>query len=148
MSEFRHEVIVRPAFDRRHAEPSKNYGIHGCDLVFYLHGEKGVIQFLLSTNWHLPHVREELDARTDRQFPHLSCHPLPADIGYHSPVPRYEGHDAIDDACTILDGKPCYYDGSSLMAEDVFRVLVAQGTDGLWAEMERRYTATFGEDGS
>ena len=136
---FKREVRFYPAFDKRHSDPKKNSGIHGVNLTFYLHGSKGVIQFVIYTNWHLPHVQAELDARPPySNNPYLYHSPIPADIGYHSPTPRYEGHTPMKDDCSILGGK-CYYDGSTLMAEDVFKVLVEGGDEALWKELEERY---------
>jgi hypothetical protein len=79
-------VEFNPAYDKRDSDPSKNYGIHGVNLRMILKGTKGAIQFVVYTNWHLPHVQAELDRRHD----HILCHPMPADLGYHSPTPRYE----------------------------------------------------------
>jgi hypothetical protein len=45
--------------------------------------------------------------------------------------------------CRYLDGKPCYYDGSSLNAERIFDVLTAEGDEGVWRELEAYYHATF-----
>lgn len=136
---FRREVVFHPAYDKRNSDPNKNYGIHGVNLTFYLHGPKGVIQFVIYTNWQLPHVQAEFDARPPhREYPYLFHSPQPADIGYHSPVPMYEGQTPMKGECSILGGK-CYYDGSSLMAEDVFKVLVEGGDEALWKELERRY---------
>ena len=51
---------IYPAWDRRDPNPSKDYGIHGAELRMVLKGELGATQFVLYTNWHLPHVTEEL----------------------------------------------------------------------------------------
>lgn len=138
-SAFRRDVEVTPAFDRRDPVPSKNYGIHGAEIRFVLRGPAGAVQFLLYTNWMLPHVEKELDVKYGT---HSLCHPLPADLGYHSPRPMYEGQESQPD-CPYLDGKPCYYDGSGLNARRVYDVMVAQGGDALWRELEAYYAATF-----
>ena len=136
------EKIIKfsKAFDERHPDPKKNYGIHGVDLRMVLKGELGAVQFVLYTQWHLPGVREELKLK-DR----ILSEPLPADVGYHSPIPQYEGQETLTDSCEYLDGKPCYYDGSGLMANDAFDVLTREGCDGLWKYLEDKYESTFGE---
>lgn len=138
-------IDILPAFDKRSDDPDKNYGIHGCDMRFVLKGDKGAVQFVLYTNWYLPAVREELIARTRtaEECARRFC-PLPADVGYHSPVPIYEGQPGTDN-CKYLDGKRCYYDGSSLQAEDVYRKLLEGGSDAVWAELEERYRLIFGD---
>jgi hypothetical protein len=133
------EVIVRPAFDKRSDDPKKNYGVHGAELAFYLKGGHGAIQFVIYTNWMLPYVQAETDARPpSNSHPYLFHKPIPADIGYHSRVPRYQGQSLMTEHCDVIDG-PCYYDGSSLQAQDVFDIMIEGGTDALWAEMERQY---------
>jgi len=54
------EIKFSPAYDKRDPDPSKNYGIHGVTITFLLKGEKGAVQFVLYTNWHLPHVDHEI----------------------------------------------------------------------------------------
>lgn len=110
-----------------------------------LKGEKGAVQFVVYTGWHLPHVTKELDQKpVYRDRPHLLCHPMPADLGYHSPIPQYEGQRPMEGVCQELGGT-CYYDGSGLNAERVFEVLLREGSDGVWRELEEYYTSVFGE---
>lgn len=137
------ERIVKftPAFDKRHADDNKNYGIHGVDMHMALKGKRGATQFTLFTNWHLPHVQKELD---EKESNHEFCHPLPADVGYHSLTPQYEGQESLTKECEYLDGKPCYYDGSGLQALKVFDLLVEKGSEAVWKELEDRYVSLFG----
>lgn len=137
-------VTFNPAFDKRHANPSKNYGIHGVELRMVLKGDLGAVQFVLYTNWHLKHVQEELDAKPpfSSRYPHISCHPMPSDLGYHSPKPMYDGQNTMG-KCEYLNGKPCYYDGSGLNAEKVYDVLLNEGSDGVWKYLENYYNETF-----
>ena len=132
-------VEFYPAYDKRDSDPTKNYGIHGVDLRMVLKGERGAVQFVLYTDWQLPHVAAEHKARG------LHLEPLPADLGFHSPVPMYDGDEAIESACAYLDGKPCFYDGSGLAADRIFSVLRAEGSDGVWRELEAYYTDVFRE---
>jgi len=125
---------ITPAYDKRNPDPSKNYGIHGVNLKFVLKGELGAVQFLIFTNWQLPHVQ--------REFGHQG--PMAADIGYHSPMPMYDGQIQMAD-WEYLDGKPCYYDGSGLYANHFFDVMVSQGGDAMWAAIEQYYVERFGE---
>lgn len=132
-TEFKKWIELTPAFDKRSPEPSKNYGIHGVNLCFYLKGPKGVIQFLIYTNWHLKHVADELKGKYSNLFK-----PLPADVGYHAYEPQYEGQLSHEN-CSLLDNKTCYYDGSGLAAYDMFDILTREGSEGVWKEMEKWY---------
>lgn len=133
-------VEFTPAYDKRHPDPKKNYGIHGVNIKFLLKGAEGAVQFLLFTNWFLPEVQAELD---EKHIDHLPCHPQPADLGYHSLKPMYEGHKSITKRCPDIGGKPCYYDGSGLAAEHIFEVLVRHGEDAVWKELEEYYAEIF-----
>jgi hypothetical protein len=136
-------VTFEPAFDRRDPDPSKNYGIHGVALRMVLKGPEGAVQFLLYTNWQLPHVTAEEDRKPIyRERPHLLCHPMPADLGYHSRIARYDGQRPMGDACEYLDGATCYYDGSGLNAESVYERLLREGDAGVWAALEDYYRET------
>lgn len=81
---FKCQVDFSPAFDKRHTDPSKNYGIHGVNMRFVLTGEKGASQFLVYTNWHLPSVSKE-------GWSDFMLEPMGADVGYHAKSPQYEG---------------------------------------------------------
>ena len=132
-------VEFSPAYDKRDPIPSKNYGIHGVDLRMVLKGERGAVQFVLYTDWQLPHVAAEYKAKG------FHIGPLPADLGFHSPVPMYDGDESIEPECAYLDGRPCFYDGSGLAADRIFNVLRAEGGDGVWRELEAYYTEVFSE---
>lgn len=132
---FTKEIVFRPAWDKRHSDPTQDYGVHGVDMVFYLTEEKGVIQFVVYTNWNLPSVTP----KHDRLIPK----PFPADLGYHSHTPHYDGHTICRDTCELLGGKPCYYDGSSLNAEPVFQLLVSGGSQAVWENLIDYYHQVF-----
>lgn len=146
---FTKEITIAPAYDKRNKNPDKDCGVHGCEMRFILKGELGVVQFVLFTNWQLPHVTQEfLDMpminTTDMDIK-IRYLPSPADLGYHSPVPIYEGQEPMNKPCEYLDGKPCYYDGSGLNAETIYKVLLEKGSDGVWKELEIYYHDTFDE---
>lgn len=144
---MRKEITFQPAYDKRDPDPKKNYGIHGVTMRWLYGDEKGVVQFVVHTNWHLPHIRE--DAKTQskstilvERYPFEFWQaPMPADLGYHSPTPQYEGQHSRE--CDVLEGKCCYYDGSGLNAERIFEVLIAGGSDGVWKELEQYYKELF-----
>jgi hypothetical protein len=126
---FEKIVTFSAAFDRRHTDPNKNYGIHGVELRMVLRGPLGATQFLLYTNWMLPHVT--------LQLPNALQRPLPSDRGYHWSTPQYEGQKCRD--CDLLPSGKCYYDGSSLSADDTFRLLLEKGDAGVWGDLEEFY---------
>lgn len=146
---FERRVEFRAAFDKRDPDPTKDYGIHGVEIRFLLIGPRGATQFVLYTNWQLPHVTKETMAQTIlRRFDEIDLKvrflPLPADFGYHAYEPQYDGHTRMDtcDVLTIAEGG-CYYDGSSLAADDVYQRLLREGDAGVWAALEEAYAERF-----
>lgn len=138
---FKQKVILTPAYDKRHTDPHKNYGIHNAELRMILIGDKGAVQFVMSTGWYLPHVEAELDANHKHRSKAWGT-----DLGYHSYTPMYEEQSRCRDACEYLDGKPCYYDGSTLNAEPVFNLLVSEGFEAVWKRLKIYYKDTFNNE--
>lgn len=139
-SELAREIQFQPAYDKR-----PKYGIHGVNMRWLLKGPRGVIQFMVYTNWQLPHVSEEFKAKFGR-YPYDSPTlflPMAADLGYHSPKPMYEGQDPIGECDVLAEGSQCYYDGSTLNAEPVFDLLVSEGGEAVWKRLEQEYKERF-----
>lgn len=140
-------VQISPAYDKRNSDPDKNYGVHGCDLRFVLKGELGAVQFVIFTNWQLPHVTKEYKQKIYEHPDYADIYflPMAADVGYHSPIPQYTGQESTFNSCEYLDDKPCYYDGSGLHAESLFEKMLFDGDKAIWSELESYYKSTFGE---
>lgn len=137
-------VRFEKGFDKRSADPTKNYGVRGMHIRFLLKGEKGAVQFLLYTDWMPKRTVQEYAM----QFPDsaLKYQANPADIGYHAYVPQYEGATLITESCPELNGVPCYYDGSSLQAEYVYWAFVNEGEEAMWALLQERYDNLIGPE--
>lgn len=133
------DVQFTPAFDKRHADPEKNYGIGAVEIRFILKGVEGAVQFVCYTNWYTQGVVAEkglnLITSSDSLFK-----PHGFDLGYHSPTPD-RGYSKLP--CSVLEQGYCYYDGSSLAADNLVDVLIAEGSDGVWKELESYYTNVF-----
>lgn len=136
-----------PAYDKRHPDPKQDRGIHGVTMRWLLKGPLGAIQWTVFTNWQLPHVAEEtmeraLNQHQDRIGLKVNFLPIPADLGYHSPKPMYEGQRKMGDDCEVLGGV-CYYDGSTLNALLVFNLLREKGGEAVWERLEQEYANRF-----
>lgn len=137
------EKIVRMsgAFDKRNPDPSKNYGVHGMEIRFVLKGDAGAVQFVVFTPMHLPHVQEEM-WRNNRHREWNPFEPMGADIGYHAREPQYEGQESM--TCDLLPEGRCYYDGTSLGADEFMPTFLAGGDKAVWKMLEERYVERFG----
>lgn len=142
MSELTREIKMTPAYDKRSADPNKNYGIHGVDMYWYVKGPLGAVQFVIYTGWMLDRIEREMEYRDYDPIKFSVTRPMPADLGYHSPRPHYDGQGCM--SCQLLPEGKCYYDGSSLNAEIVYRILREEGSDAVWSYLENYYQQVFG----
>jgi hypothetical protein len=111
-------------------------------MLFYVIGKCGVIQFMLMTGWSKGCIPPPDTPWQKMRVIDEECgKPMPADLGYHSPVPMYEGQTKVDSCEFMPDG--CYYDGSSLNADRIFSILVHEGGDAVWAALEQEYHERF-----
>ncbi len=133
-------IEFMPAFDKRDPDPNKDYGVCSVRMRWCLRGPKGAVTFTVLTGWDLPKVREEFTNKALRFTPYIGT-----DLGYHSPVPLYKEQGMSQLSCSVLDGSPCYYDGSGLQANNLFEVLIAKGHDAVWKMMEKFYFEFFGK---
>jgi len=133
------KIRFSPAFDKRSSDPSKDYGIHGAELHFELKGPDGGVTYTLFTNWMLPHVQAEQDAKELLREPHLRYmfhKPQTAGLDGHWKKPQYEGQSPVKNC--VVTGGDCYCDGTSLTG-DVFSALVTEGDEAVWKILEDRY---------
>lgn len=141
---FERIVRVSPAWDKRDPDPKKDYGVGACKITFVLKGAKGAVQFVIGTDWYLPHTqRKDRDWQHDYNTRFDKIAPTGWDVGYHSPVPMYEDQTKMGDDCEYVHGGTCYYDGSSLRADEWVPKFLEGGTDWLWPALEQEYAARF-----
>lgn len=151
-SGLRHIVKFEPGFDcirfqckhgSKDCQPGTggSHGRSGLAIRFVSKGDAGAVQFLLWTNWGPQHSKD--DDIGVRRLVFSPDNPCPADLGYHSKKPHYEGQLFVDDGCEFCDGKPCYYDGSSLNSYLAMYALVNGGDEGLWKFLDEYYRHVF-----
>jgi len=135
------EVKFRKPFHKIHEDPTKNYGVGSLMCWMTLSGEKGAVQFCFSTGTYLPETHEYWKRKglhTDSVNDAMGF-----DVGYHSPDPMFDGHTISQEKCEHLGGKPCYYDGSGLKAEEWMEIFLREGDDAIWSRLEEYYKQTF-----
>lgn len=137
---------VQLPYDRRDPDPKKDYGIHGFSIFYILKGPKGATQFYFSVHVFLPHVQKDLETKSsmDRYRERtISGY----DVGYHALTPQYEGQSQMD--CELFPCGKCYYDGSSLRAEEwvdeIFSIRGERPDDEIWRRLENEYIERFGK---
>ena len=137
---MKRDVFFSPAFDKRNPEPKKNYGVGAVRIKFLVSDERGATQFVLYTDWYPAHVqRAGMGTHSLNEVK-----PAAWDLGYHSPVPQYEGQKVTSESCEYIGGRPCYCDGSGLMAEPLVYALLDGGSDAVWQLVEQRHEELFG----
>jgi hypothetical protein len=145
-------IVFEVGYDHR-AFPDEcgggGHGQHGMNMRWVLIGPKGAVQWLVyMTNWVPGNVRH---GEVGAEHP-VSIVPvnrvigdgMAADIGYHSPVPLWEGQEEYGHMkCELLPEGECYYDGSGVNAEPLLEAFLAHGPHAVWAALARYYGSTF-----
>jgi len=108
-------------------------GAHGTRRMYVLKGRRGAMVFTVMV---------------DRDF---STKTLPLGIDYHSRVPLNEYQkesEPSQDHCAFLDGAACWCDGSSLAADELWRIYdgTVQGEHAIWSKLLEWYHAHLGTD--
>ncbi len=140
------KVSFTPAFDKRHAKPEKNYGIHGVEIRFSLSGKKGAIVWGIYTDWLL---KKTLTDKSWPGFKSKSFHddgmPMGGRTGMeimtHSHEPQFVSHTKSTDECNFVGKEGCYYNAEFLAGGELFDVLIEQGEEAMWKVLEDRYKA-------
>lgn len=133
---FTRAFLIRPAFDKRDADPKKNYGIHNVEMHWTLIGPLGAVTLMWhTTNLYLPSVE---DTRPSSQM---------FEAVRHSPKPTSEWERKRDGSknCAYTGGD-CWSDGGFHCAEAAAAALIAEGEDGLFRELRVLYDAWFVEE--
>jgi hypothetical protein len=144
MSEqFKHEVVVIPSHYLIREKDTENYGVSTCRLIFYVIGERGAVQLMLGTDWGIQRVQDHLN-KFGWSHNDNPRQPRGWDLGYHSRTSHYEDQTSMK--CDLLPEGVCYYDGSSLNADEWIEGLLAGGTVWLWPRLEQYYRCTFEGD--
>jgi hypothetical protein len=143
MTDFERIVEFYPAHDD--FDPIKRTGSRSfMRIKFILKGPNGAVQFMVGTVWGL----QRSDASTARLLASNAVEatrPTGCDVGYHSPVPQYEGQTSME--CDLLPGGLCYYDGSGCRADEWVPGFIAGGSDWVWQKLEQEYADLFASAG-
>lgn len=145
MSETRFERIIRfsPAFDRRHSDPAKNYGIHDVHIYFCVKGEKGCAIFSMGTEWFLPETNSWMIECSQRIGAREKWQPRGNAVCYCSPTPLHDWQvNNGRENCDWL-GCTCYGDCSYTISDTVVQLLISKGSDAVWEWLENWYNETF-----
>lgn len=129
------------SYDLRDTPPGgRSFGINSMDLIFIVRGPLGAVNWTLSTGWYVESARSP-----SHRFDRTDQKPWPIDLGYHShkPADYQSATEPSQPSCTFLDGAPCWYDGTSLGAEDLLEGFLAGGDAWLWPKLEAIYHSRF-----
>lgn len=134
---FEHKVFVSPSFEHIRPDPKEDYGIGACRIWFYCVGPKGVVQYNIGTNWYIDSAYAHLQKHKEV----YNRHPQAQDLGYHAKEKQNDSQTPMK--CHLIEGGQCYYDGSSLNADEWLEGFRAGGTDWLWPKLEEYYRYVF-----
>lgn len=129
-------IRVLPGWDKR----DQNESYHGCEVIFILRGEKGVLTFAFATDWAPMNVQQQYMNGVQRTNV-IGVQPKPIDVVFHSPTPPLVPHLAQREDCPYMDNGVCYAAVSKLQATTLRDILLKEGSLGVWREMGQRYRA-------
>lgn len=142
MTDYEHKVEAAAAFDKRHPQPSKNYGIHGVEFRFSVIGDGAAVSWGLSTGWQLPSVIGDAGDNS-HDYRHAlaqfdrGMHPMPMAICFHvaEPIRSYMKDQEVSD-CDLLPGGKCWGDITFTGGDRPFFALIGGGLDAMWKQLE------------
>ena len=149
---FERIMEFSPAYDKRDPDPAKDYGTNAVRIRFVLKGEHSAVQFVIGTNWYPEHIQHQREGKSRAYF---ELEPRGQDLGYHAdakhPIREYQSdrEPGPDESliksreCSYTKSGRCFYDGSTLNSERVVKVLLEEGSDGVWRELEAYYQGIF-----
>jgi len=146
------EKIIKTSapYDKRHKNPSKNYGIGSLSIWFILKKGEKAVQVLLSTNCYLNSTIKEYKTLhpdfltgeySEGDYEGWTCY----DVGYHNNTPQFKGQESME--CNILKKGKCYYDGSSLRGKNdkVAENYIKHGDNWVRSYLEKVWNGMFNE---
>lgn len=138
MSALAQTIKILPGWDRR----DQNDSYHGCELLFILRGEKGVLTFAFTTDWAPTAVQQQYMNGVQRTNV-IGVQPKPIDVVWHSPTPPNLPHQPMHADCPYLEGD-CYTAISKREAEALRDILLKEGSAGVWRAMGQLYRSDAG----
>lgn len=140
---------VLPAFDCIGVQPcvhgsetckpgtGGSHGRHNAEIHLTVRGPNAEVSLVISTGWDLPTVPPHHRIARDGKYPRGAF------VEMHTARPRYVGQDRREpqpgDSCYGWAG--CYVGSSYMMSDEPTRLLVAAGSDAVWAWLEQQYAA-------
>lgn len=116
-----------------------SHGRHNAELSMTVRGPDAEITLVIGTGWDLPTVpSHHRRARLDDDYPRGRF------VEFHTARPRCEGQDRGEPRPdgTCKDWADCYIDAGYTMSNEPARLLVAEGSDAVWAWLENLYNET------
>lgn len=124
---------VLPAVEARDVDPSKDFGIHGCELRFAMCKGKRAVSVSFFTDWLLPETKIGNISRNDKIFP------MCAGFYYHSDI-RTNEYQSYTKDCSLSGGQ-CYGEcGSALYGDKILERMLREGSNGVWDELEKAFS--------
>ncbi len=145
MSDLQRVFTVKPAYDCIGVQPcvhgsasckpgsGGSHGRHNAEMHFTVRGPDAEVTLVIGTGWDLPTVPDHHNHRGPKGY----------FVEFHTARPRYEGQDggpARPDG-TCKNWSACYVDSGYMMSDEPTRLLVAAGSDAVWAWLEQQYAA-------
>lgn len=128
-------IQMVPAWDKTPKAPGEpNYGIHGMEQFWVVRRGPYAIHWRMMLPWYLSQNRQGVGVRTSWDYDGIG------DIGTHGPNALNAACDYGNGTCPYIE-RECFGHSNALASNALFDVLVRDGAEAVWQQLEKRLDA-------
>jgi len=135
---FEHRVVVYPAWDKRNEKGG--YGQHCAEIHFVVRYRNKELGFAVYTGWYVEAANYPL---SNKETSMGEVHG--ASLYAHSKSP-FRGAIKRNDYCDVFKSNCCYENALTFITEDLLKILILEGSEKLFEELEKRYVKFFSKE--
>lgn len=144
---FERILAIQHPFDKRDADPAKNYGISSMGMTFCLRKDGNAIAVTIATGTHLLTIVAEMISRGPAASSAVfEATGMSLTSHWATEPPEDIGHEQYNQRCIWLDWAPCHCNvGSQHAARVLCDLFIEKGPDALWEALELAWMNTFAQ---
>lgn len=135
---FEHRTVVYPAWDKRGEK--EGYGQHCAEIHFVVRYRNKEMGFSVYTGWYVDAANVPYK---DRETSNGGVHG--ASLYAHSKSP-FRGAIRRNEYCDVFQSNCCYENALTFITEDLLKILILEGSEKLFEELEKRYVQFFSKE--
>jgi hypothetical protein len=143
---FKRRLWIRPGWDKRNLEPTKNYGIGGMSIWFGVIRDWRAMSWTVSIPVYPSDLQLEMNQRArNGEFNNCPDHISFGALNYHRPPTEEEAREHhCSSTCEFIESA-CSSDGSYTAGNAIGHIFVNNGLEDVFNELELAWRERFGE---